>query len=72
MVDGFGLTFPPGDVDALAACMRLVISDDSLANELGSRAQEHASERYTQERMINEHLDILCAEVQFSRLRNRG
>src|SRR4029077_7860445 len=43
-VDGYGLKFPAGDVNALASCMRQVLDDPSLAKKLGGRAQIHASE----------------------------
>ena len=39
MVDGVGLKFPPGDVEALAACMRQAVENPALAAELASRGR---------------------------------
>jgi len=57
-VDGYGLKFPAGDVNALASCMRQVLDDPSLAKKLGGRAQIHASEVFAEKRMVEEHLNL--------------
>jgi glycosyltransferase involved in cell wall biosynthesis len=58
IVDGYGLKFPAGDVNALVSCMRRVIEEPNLASELGARAQTHASEVFAEERTIEEHLNL--------------
>lgn len=57
-VNGFGLKFPPGDSHALALCMRRVADDPEIVAELREKARMHASENYTEDRMVNEHLRL--------------
>ncbi len=56
IVDGVGLKFPPGDWNGLESCMRQVLENPNLAEELGERAQRHASQVFAEERMVAEHL----------------
>ena len=51
----------PGDAAALAAGVRRVLGDPALAARLGARARTTLVERFTLERMIDEH-DRLMAE----------
>jgi glycosyltransferase involved in cell wall biosynthesis len=46
-----GLKFPMGDADALAACMRQVIEDPSLAARLGAAARKRAETQLTTAQM---------------------
>lgn len=55
-VNGYGLKFPAGDFCALASCMRRVTEEPDLIAELREKARRHASENYTENRMISEHL----------------
>lgn len=58
VVDRVGLKFPPGDVEALAACLRQVIEEPELEAELGNKAQARALELFREERMIEEYLQL--------------
>ena len=51
VIDDAGLTFPEGDVDALAARMRRIACDDALAAQLRDRGLQRVHEHYTQERI---------------------
>jgi glycosyltransferase involved in cell wall biosynthesis len=51
-----GLTFPPGDVDALARCLRQVLQCGRLAEEMGTRAACRAKTLFTSARMVEDHL----------------
>ena len=46
-----GLKFPMGDADALAACMRQIIEDPSLAARLGAAARKRAETQLTAAQM---------------------
>jgi glycosyltransferase involved in cell wall biosynthesis len=56
-----GLTFAPGDADALAARMRSVILDRSIMERYGQLARTRASVLFEQQRMIEEHARIYRA-----------
>jgi glycogen(starch) synthase len=58
IVDDVGLKFPPGDADALAACMQRVLEDPGLAKDLRRRAQERAQQAFTLERMVANHVNV--------------
>jgi glycosyltransferase involved in cell wall biosynthesis len=53
-----GLTFPPGDANALAAQVRRAVSNPSALAELGGRAHSIYEERYTPEVNFNQLLGI--------------
>jgi glycosyltransferase involved in cell wall biosynthesis len=53
-----GLTFPPGDANALAAQVRWAVSNSSAMDELGRRAQSTYEERYTPEVNVNQLMGI--------------
>jgi glycosyltransferase involved in cell wall biosynthesis len=58
IVGDAGLKFPAGDVGALAACMRRVLADPSLRVTLGRAARSRALEHFTQQRMVQDHLQL--------------
>ncbi len=51
-----GLTFPAGDVQALAGCLRRVLQPDEFTEQIGARAASRASSLFTPEGMVNDHL----------------
>lgn len=55
VVDGAGLTFPPGDAVALADRMRRVLEEPGLVSTIGRRARARALELFDDERMVREH-----------------
>jgi glycosyltransferase involved in cell wall biosynthesis len=58
MVNGVGFTFPPGDANALAACMREALDNPALSADLAMKGQARALEKFTQDRMVAEHLHL--------------
>jgi glycogen synthase len=58
IVDGAGLTFPPGDEDALESCMRQVIDNPRLAKELRAKARRRGAELFSEDRMVAEHFRL--------------
>lgn len=52
------LKFPPGNVQALADCMRQFIEKPELIRELGHHARVRAEHHFEQDRMIIEHLRL--------------
>jgi glycosyltransferase involved in cell wall biosynthesis len=58
MVDGVGLKFPSGDAKALAACMHQAIENPAHAAELAAKGQKRASERFTEDEMVSEHIRL--------------
>jgi glycosyltransferase involved in cell wall biosynthesis len=58
IVDGLGFKFPAGDADALATCMRKALENPDLVRDLRSKAQRYASEKFTEEEMVANHLDV--------------
>jgi len=53
-----GLTFPPGDVNGLARCMKQVLQDETLPAKLGFKARERAEKEFNENEMLGKHLDI--------------
>jgi len=53
-----GLKFPPGDSQALAACIRRVIGDPRMAAALGSAARDRAAQLFKEDSMIRNHLSV--------------
>jgi glycogen synthase len=64
VAEGVGLKFPPGDAQALAACMLQVINDPQHAMALGRSARERALQIFTQERMVAEHVRVYNESVR--------
>jgi len=58
VVGDSALTFPPGNAEALANCMRKVLRDPSLINSLGSKARSRALACFRHARMIEEHANV--------------
>jgi glycosyltransferase involved in cell wall biosynthesis len=58
VVGDAGLKFTPGDVRALASCIRELIDDPALARSLGSAARARAVTFFRQERMIQDHVSL--------------
>jgi glycogen(starch) synthase len=56
--NGFGLKFPPGDAKALAACMRRILDEPELAEQMGKKAQQHAIRTFSEQRMIEDHMRL--------------
>jgi len=55
---GGGLLHAPGDAAALAAALKQLLLNPSLADELGRRGQAAIRDRYTAERMAQRTLDL--------------
>lgn len=62
-----GLTFPPGDVTALANAMRTLISDKPLRMHFGLMGEERLEPRFSAARMVDETLRLYL--TLFSRSR---
>ena len=58
VVDGLGLKFSPGDVDALESCMLRVIEDRDAIAELRKVAQQRALAAFQRKRMVEEHRSL--------------
>jgi glycosyltransferase involved in cell wall biosynthesis len=58
IVDGVGLKFPPGDAEALAACMWRALAEPNLVSGLRRKAQERARDAYSLERTVANHLCV--------------
>jgi len=57
-VNGFGLKFPPGDIGALKSCMCQAIEDPDLSIRMGREARTNALASFSQERMVQEHVQL--------------
>jgi glycogen(starch) synthase len=55
VVSDSALTFPPGNAQALADCMRKVLRDPSLIDSLGAKARARSVTQFSLSRMIDEH-----------------
>jgi glycosyltransferase involved in cell wall biosynthesis len=55
------LTYVPGDVAALAACLERVVGDEALRDRLGREAHAEASRRFSRTRMAHELADVYRA-----------
>lgn len=58
VVEGGGLKFPPGDAAALAGCLESLLAEPSRMTEIGRRARMVAVERYRQERMVANYVEL--------------
>jgi len=58
VVGDAGLKFPPGDAHALARCMETVITNPSLAQELGRKASWRAAQFFSADQMASEHFRV--------------
>ena len=66
-----GLLFPPGDVKALAAALRMLYLDPRLAANLADQALKRVKERFSLDRCVEKHIDLI-EELGTQRLRARG
>jgi glycosyltransferase involved in cell wall biosynthesis len=57
-ITGGGLKFPPNDDARLAECMRWAMEDPARTRELGNKARQIASEKFTLSRMVEQHLQL--------------
>ncbi len=59
-----GLSFPPGDVSALAACLRRFVKEPELLLTLGKIARQRAVESFSLQGMVENHHNLfeLCLE----------
>lgn len=64
LVNGDGLKFPAGNIDALASCMRRVLDDPALATDLRLRAKARALLTFNEERMLGEHALIYATLIR--------
>ncbi|MCC5794978.1 MAG: glycosyltransferase [Chromatiales bacterium] len=53
-----GLLYPPGDIDALARRMEQLLTSPDMRHTMGSRARAAAMERFTEVRMVQDHMAI--------------
>jgi glycosyltransferase involved in cell wall biosynthesis len=58
VVGDAGLTFPAGDAQALARCLRKVLQSQQFSEETGIKAAARAGSLFTPERMVNDHLAL--------------
>ncbi len=58
IVGNAGLKFPPGDVPALAACLRRVLADPALRLALSKAARSRALLHFTRQRMVDQHMQL--------------
>jgi glycosyltransferase involved in cell wall biosynthesis len=58
VVGSAGIVCPPGDAEALAACMTAVIADPEQIVALGSKARERALSTFGYARMLQEHAEL--------------
>jgi glycosyltransferase involved in cell wall biosynthesis len=64
--EGTGFLVEPGNVPELRACIERLLSDDTLAAEMGTNARQHVMERFTwrtcAERCLAAYEDLMGAE----------
>jgi glycosyltransferase involved in cell wall biosynthesis len=53
-----GLTFPPGDSQALAACLERTLESDGFAETLRARAHQRGVECFSEAGMIKDHIAL--------------
>jgi glycosyltransferase involved in cell wall biosynthesis len=58
VVNGCGLQFPPGDTEALAQCMRMVLDHPEIVARNGGLARRRALDLFSLSRMLREHFDL--------------
>jgi glycogen synthase len=63
VVDGCGLRFPAGSIEALAQCMRTVLDHPETIARYGDIARRRALEFFSEQRMVREHFDLYCQIV---------
>jgi glycosyltransferase involved in cell wall biosynthesis len=58
VVGDAGLTFPAGDADALARCLRRMLESDEFVTQAGALAGLRARSLFTAQRMVGDHLAL--------------
>jgi glycogen(starch) synthase len=58
VIGSTGMVCPPGDAEALAACMSTVIAHPEQIASLGGRARERALRTFGYARMLEEHAEV--------------
>jgi glycosyltransferase involved in cell wall biosynthesis len=58
VVGSAGMVCPPGDAEALAACMAYVIVHPECLATLGNKAREHALTTFRYTRMLEDHAEV--------------
>jgi glycosyltransferase involved in cell wall biosynthesis len=51
----------PKDVKGLAKALLRLLRDEELSKRLGKRARKTVEENYSQEKIINEYIDLYCS-----------
>jgi glycosyltransferase involved in cell wall biosynthesis len=51
-----GLSFPIGDAEALAGCMKQVLDDPEITRRLGAAARARAQKLFRLEKMVEQHV----------------
>jgi len=64
VVDNTGLTFSPGDAQALAEVMKVALQDPSIIEIFGRKARDRALRFFQRERMIDDHARMYRALLQ--------
>jgi glycosyltransferase involved in cell wall biosynthesis len=58
VVGDAGLLFPPGNVEALAQCMKSVMDHPESIARLGAAAHRRALQLFSEQRMVNDYLNL--------------
>jgi glycogen(starch) synthase len=58
VVGDCGLRFPAGNLEALTQCMRTVLDNPGIIQLKGEAARRRAQNRFSQHRMVREHLEL--------------
>lgn len=58
VVGDAGLTFPAGDAQTLAGCMREVLRNPSIVDSIGLKARDRARLMFPRTRMVQEHAQV--------------
>jgi glycogen(starch) synthase len=58
VVGNAGLLFPPGNVEALAQCMKSVMDHPESIARLGAAAHRRALQLFSEQRMVNDYLNL--------------
>ena len=51
----------PKDVKGLAEAILKLLNDVDLSKQLGEKARKTVEENYSQEKIINEYIDLYCS-----------
>jgi glycosyltransferase involved in cell wall biosynthesis len=59
-----GLTFPRGDVEALAVCIERIFSQPTLATALGNAARQRMTQDFSLDSYVDAHLELFEPLIQ--------